>query len=523
MHAMYVTFAPPEAAVAAPGAQSASTLTLKHDTTSQRRRAFGTRTGTPFLPHDAIGTRPPGQTHPRPRDRPRMALAPTSGRSHVETTSAAHLHARALLRLPGGVSGRRCRPADRRFPNAGVPGGDRAPVGVPVAPAGDRWRSSKRASTANIPISRDGSSALVASVEAIRSSREPARHGGRRSDRAQLTATSRASRASRRTRGCSLRGRRSMLFSIASAIRWAADRHARVINLSLAGLGPVPGYEEAVDYALARGALVVAAAGNCFDGNFTRCTPPGAEQAPAWLPHVLTVGATAADGSPSRFSIPSARWVDLAAPGELVTTLWPTRNNPYSATPECPFVGTTGLLLDRRGLGGRVGPERDLVRDGDGLGRGRDPLRRRPRPPPRTGRVVAPANGSAGRRSATPGGGRNHRHRGGARARAPGVDSRGGLRRAKRPSCDRGANSVSRRPRDARLARRPRRRVPTDAATWRHARRPLGRTGRDASRLSHAAAPFRHLAGEGSATARADRAGTGCGSLRPSARARITA
>ena len=131
-------------------------------------------------------------------------------------------------------------------------------------------------------------------------------------------------------------------FSIASAIRWAADRHARVINLSLAGLGPVPGYEEAVDYALARGALVVAAAGNCFGGNFTRCTPPGTEQAPAWLPHVLTVGATAADGSPSRFSIPSARWVDLAAPGELVTTLWPTRNNPYSPAPECPFVGTTG-------------------------------------------------------------------------------------------------------------------------------------------------------------------------------------
>ena len=115
-----------------------------------------------------------------------------------------------------------------------------------------------------------------------------------------------------------------------------------MINLSLGGLGPVPGYEEAVDYALARGALVVAAAGNCFDGNFMSCTPPGAEQAPAWLPHVLAVGATAADGSPSRFPIPSARWVDLAAPGELVTTLWPTQNNPYSATPDCPFLGTTG-------------------------------------------------------------------------------------------------------------------------------------------------------------------------------------
>ena len=231
--------------------------------------------------------------------------------------------------------------------------------------------------------------------------------------------------------------------SIARAIRWAADRHARVINLSLAGLGPVPGYEEAVDYALARGALVVAAAGNCFDGNFTRCTPPGAEQAPAWLPHVLTVGATAADGSPSRFSIPNARWVDLAAPGELVTTLWPTRNNPYFATPDCPFVGTTGCYSTGGASDGGVGPERDLVRDGDGLGRGRDPLRRRPPPPPRAGRVVAPGNGSAGRRSATPGRGRNHRHRGGPRARARGVGSTGGLRRAERPNCRRGSNSVS--------------------------------------------------------------------------------
>ncbi len=130
--------------------------------------------------------------------------------------------------------------------------------------------------------------------------------------------------------------------SITRAIRWAADQHARVINLSLAGLGPVTGYREAVDYALAHGALVVAAAGNCFDAHFARCTPAGFTQAPAWLPHVLTVGATTAERSPAGFSIPSARWVDLAAPGELVTTLWPTRNNPYFATPDCPFAGTTG-------------------------------------------------------------------------------------------------------------------------------------------------------------------------------------
>jgi subtilisin family serine protease len=144
--------------------------------------------------------------------------------------------------------------------------------------------------------------------------------------------------------------------AIARAIRWAADRHARVINLSLAGLGPVPSYREAIGYALARGALVVAAAGNCFDGDFSRCTPPGAEQAPAWLPHVLTVGATSVAGGPAAFSIPSARWVDLAAPGELVTTLWPTQNNPYFPTPDCMFVGTTGCYSTGRIVNEPWGP-----------------------------------------------------------------------------------------------------------------------------------------------------------------------
>jgi hypothetical protein len=57
---------------------------------------------------------------------------------------------------------------------------------------------------------------------------------------------------------------------------------------------------------------------------------------------VLTVGATSVTGAPAGFSIPSARWVDLAAPGELVTTLWPTQNNPYLPTPDCMFAGTTG-------------------------------------------------------------------------------------------------------------------------------------------------------------------------------------
>src|SRR5207237_1127579 len=44
---------------------------------------------------------------------------------------------------------------------------------------------------------------------------------------------------------------------------------------------------------------------------------------------------------PASFSIPSRRWVDLAAPGSMVSTLWPLRNNPYTPDADCAFPGTT--------------------------------------------------------------------------------------------------------------------------------------------------------------------------------------
>ena len=48
----------------------------------------------------------------------------------------------------------------------------------------------------------------------------------------------------------------------AKAIVWAADHGADVINLSFGGLDPDPAQQDAVAYALSRGAVVVAAAGN---------------------------------------------------------------------------------------------------------------------------------------------------------------------------------------------------------------------------------------------------------------------
>jgi hypothetical protein len=94
---------------------------------------------------------------------------------------------------------------------------------------------------------------------------------------------------------------------IVNGILTASAAGRTVINLSLGGPGRDPAIEAAVNLAVARGSLVVAASGNDGDrGNGLSY--------PASYPHVLTVGATQQDGSVASFSSTS-RFVDLAAPG----------------------------------------------------------------------------------------------------------------------------------------------------------------------------------------------------------------
>lgn len=92
---------------------------------------------------------------------------------------------------------------------------------------------------------------------------------------------------------------------IAEAIRWAVDRGARVLNLSLGGAGESHLMQEAIDYAWGKGAVIVAAAGNA-----------GQESAsyPARYPKVLGVGATGPAGDKADYSNYGAG-VDLVAPG----------------------------------------------------------------------------------------------------------------------------------------------------------------------------------------------------------------
>ena len=99
-------------------------------------------------------------------------------------------------------------------------------------------------------------------------------------------------------------GRGSMA-AIAQAIRYAADKGAKVINMSLGGPFPVGTIKQAVDYARDRGVVVVAAAGN--DGR-------GRVSYPAKYAGVVSVAATQYDETTTFYS----NWgkeIALAAPG----------------------------------------------------------------------------------------------------------------------------------------------------------------------------------------------------------------
>lgn len=113
----------------------------------------------------------------------------------------------------------------------------------------------------------------------------------------------------------------------ARAIRWAVDEGARVINLSLGArrdpkdptldeYSPVE--DAAVQYAYRRGALVVAATGNCAD-----VCPYRFASYPAALDHVLAVSAFAENGTTPIFSNRDQRRNDLAAPGVGIVSTFP--------------------------------------------------------------------------------------------------------------------------------------------------------------------------------------------------------
>lgn len=92
---------------------------------------------------------------------------------------------------------------------------------------------------------------------------------------------------------------------IAEAIRFAADKGADVINLSLGGGGESTTLKDAIDYAHGKGVVIVAAAGNANQN---------AAAYPARYPNVISVAALDAAGKKAPYSNFGAG-VDIAAPG----------------------------------------------------------------------------------------------------------------------------------------------------------------------------------------------------------------
>jgi subtilisin family serine protease len=101
---------------------------------------------------------------------------------------------------------------------------------------------------------------------------------------------------------------------IASAIRYATDHGARVINISISGTQPSQTLQDAIDYAHDRGALLVASTGN---------SQTGAVMYPAGCNHVVGVGATDnKDNVPEWANHNSS--VDLSAPGSGIYSTMPS-------------------------------------------------------------------------------------------------------------------------------------------------------------------------------------------------------
>jgi subtilisin family serine protease len=129
----------------------------------------------------------------------------------------------------------------------------------------------------------------------------------------------------------------------AAAIRWAVDNGARVINLSLGGVRDLKDLHQdtysaleaqAVSYAYAHGAILVAAVGN---GDEAPSQPWPYASYPAALPHVIGVSALTRTGNVPDFSNRDQVFNDLSAPGVAIFSTFPSALTALHAG--CPDQG----------------------------------------------------------------------------------------------------------------------------------------------------------------------------------------
>jgi membrane-anchored mycosin MYCP len=104
--------------------------------------------------------------------------------------------------------------------------------------------------------------------------------------------------------------------ALAQGIRYAALHGAKVINVSATVVGDNPILRSAVHYALGRGCVLVAAAGNDTDSG------QRGPYYPASYPGVVSVGAVTRSETLAAFSDRHSR-AAVTAPGDALTSTWP--------------------------------------------------------------------------------------------------------------------------------------------------------------------------------------------------------
>lgn len=144
---------------------------------------------------------------------------------------------------------------------------------------------------------------------------------------------------------------------IAQGITYAADNGAKVISLSLGGGSAAQSLRDAGTYALSKGAIPIAAAGN--NGSTQMFYPAGFDE-------YLAVAATDRNDLRAGFSNYGADWVDVAAPGVDIyaTTMGGGYGNSSGTSMACPIVaGLAGVI---RGADSSLTPAqtRTLIQNG---------------------------------------------------------------------------------------------------------------------------------------------------------------
>ncbi|HEX5095587.1 MAG TPA: S8 family serine peptidase, partial [Acidimicrobiia bacterium] len=109
--------------------------------------------------------------------------------------------------------------------------------------------------------------------------------------------------------------------NVAAGIIWATDHGARVINLSLGG-GESQGMHDAIIYAVNKGVVVLAAAGNSGDG--------AAPVYPGAFNESIAVAAVDSNRNRASFSN-TGSYVDIAAPGVSILSTYGSAANAYAA------------------------------------------------------------------------------------------------------------------------------------------------------------------------------------------------